>query len=40
MDGFCQPDYKAFRFGKGLTTWVSIQYHWNNPERRIGYTGE
>ena len=39
LDGFCQPDYKAKRFGKGKTTWVSIQYHWNNPEEISGYTG-
>lgn len=37
---FCQDDIKAFRFGKGLTTWVSIQYHWNNPEQRADFTGE
>ena len=40
MEPFCQPDYKAFRFGKGLTTWVSIQLHWNNPHKVSTYTGK
>ena len=40
MEPFCQPDYKAFRFGKGLTTWVSIQFHWNNPHKVSTYTGK
>ncbi|XP_067929956.1 tyramine beta-hydroxylase-like [Watersipora subatra] len=37
LEDFCQADYKAFRFGKGLTTWVAIQYHWNNPQLRTDY---
>ena len=40
LEDFCQADYKAFRFGKEITTWVSIQYHWNNPQLIADATGK